>query len=100
MRSTPQCRRRAEGACMRPLGRCFAAALAYLWSGWGAVASLFLFLALWEWTAGLYGSLILPGPLESLSQLRDMLAASVAGPQLIISAKRAFYGLGLALAVG
>ena len=40
--------------------RALGAALAYLWSGWGAVASLLLFAALWEAAAQRYGSLILP----------------------------------------
>ena len=35
---------------------------AYLWSGWGAGASLLLFIALWELGAAYYGELILPDP--------------------------------------
>ena len=35
---------------------------AYLWSGWGAIASLFLLLAAWEGASAVYGALILPDP--------------------------------------
>ncbi len=35
---------------------------AYLWSGWGAIASLFLFFAAWEGASAVYGALILPDP--------------------------------------
>jgi hypothetical protein len=35
---------------------------AYLWSGWGAIASLFLLLAAWEGVSLAYGPLILPDP--------------------------------------
>ena len=31
----------------------------YLWGGWGAIASLLLLVALWEFLAGLYGPLVL-----------------------------------------
>ena len=34
----------------------------YLWSGWGAIASLLLSMALWEALATWYGSLVLPTP--------------------------------------
>lgn len=40
-------------------------ALAYLWSGWGPVASLLLFTALWEAGHQVYGSFILPSPVEA-----------------------------------
>lgn len=43
----------------------------YLWSGWGAIASLFLLVALWESLAGLYGPLVLPAPLETADALRQ-----------------------------
>ena len=76
------------------------AVLAYLWSGWGAIASLMLFCAVWEWGAQAYGSLILPGPLETLQRLTAMIGQGDARPELTISARRALTGLGLALSVG
>ena len=82
------------------LARAAGAVLAYLWSGWGAIASLMLFCAVWEWGAQAYGSLILPGPLETLQRLTAMIGQGDARPELTISARRALTGLGLALSVG
>ena len=52
----------------------------YLWGGWGAIASLLLLVALWEFLAGLYGPLV--------------------WPTLAISARRALAGLALAVGLG
>lgn len=49
----------------------------YLWSGWGALASLLLFCAAWELAGQHYGSLILPGPLEVIAQLKKCLIAGL-----------------------
>jgi len=43
--------------------------LSYLWSGWGALASVLLFFAAWQLAGQHYGSLILPGPIEVITQL-------------------------------
>ncbi|AHA26234.1 Hydroxymethylpyrimidine ABC transporter, transmembrane component [Pseudomonas aeruginosa PA1R] len=66
----------------------------------GALASLFLFCAAWEFAGNRYGPLILPGPLESLGRLGQLLGSGEALPQLLISARRTFYGLGSALLAG
>jgi NitT/TauT family transport system permease protein len=42
---------------------------AYLWSGWGAIASLLLLLAAWEGVSLAYGSLILPDPASTFARL-------------------------------
>jgi len=84
----------------RRLCNALAATLAYLWSGWGAITSLLLFCALWEWGAQTYGALILPGPADTLRQLIAMFSGGQAAPELAISARRALSGLGLALAAG
>lgn len=76
------------------------ATLGYLWSGWGALASLLLFCAAWEFAGGLYGPLILPGPVATLEQLAQMFASGMALPELLISTRRTLYGLGMALLVG
>lgn len=73
---------------------------AYLWSGWGAVASLCLLLALWEWAATLYGPLILPGPQATFATLADLIEQGAAWPELAVSAQRALAGLALAVAAG
>jgi NitT/TauT family transport system permease protein len=85
---------------MGRLGQAVTAALAYLWSGWGAIASLCLFAALWEAGAQAYGPLVLPGPIATFSTLAGMLSRGAALPELMISAKRALYGLVLAAATG
>ncbi|MGB6102666.1 MAG: ABC transporter permease subunit [Pusillimonas sp.] len=85
---------------MRRLRKALAATLAYLWSGWGAVASLLLFCALWEFGAGIYGPLVLPGPADTFRQLAGMFSSGLALPELLISARRTLYGLGMALAAG
>lgn len=77
-----------------------ASVLSYLWSGWGAIASLLLFCALWEFGGQVYGDLVLPGPVATLGRLSAMFESGMATPELAISARRALYGLGLALAAG
>ena len=73
---------------------------AYLWSGWGALASLFLLLAVWEAGSALYGALILPDPLSVFATLGDLLRSGAAWPELFVTARRALIGLALAIAAG
>ena len=73
---------------------------AYLWSGWGAAASLLLFVALWELGAGLYGPLILPDPMTTFATLWGLVQSGVAWPELAVTARRALAGLLLAVTVG
>lgn len=72
----------------------------YLWSGWGSLASLCLFMAIWTLTAQGFGPLILPTPLEALSTLVRLFQAGEAGPEILVTARRALAGFGLSLAVG
>lgn len=73
---------------------------AYLWSGWGAISSLMLFFALWDWGAQVYGDLVLPSPLATFNTLAGLLAEGTAWPELAVTAKRALIGFALSLAVG
>ena len=73
---------------------------AYLWSGWGAGASLLVFIALWELGAAYYGGLILPDPRTTFATLGQLLQSGQAWPELWITARRALTGLLLAVAVG
>lgn len=73
---------------------------AYLWSGWGAVSSLMLLFALWDWGAQVYGELVLPGPLATFATLADLLGQGAAWPELATTARRALIGFALALGVG
>ena len=54
---------------MRAIWRWMAGTPAYLWSGWGAMASLLLGMALWELLAAYYGPLILPTPMQAAQTL-------------------------------
>lgn len=73
---------------------------AYLWSGWGAIASLLLLLAAWEGVSLAYGSLILPDPASTFAKLRELFASGAAWPELVTTARRAMAGLALAILAG
>ncbi|MCC7081915.1 MAG: ABC transporter permease [Burkholderiales bacterium] len=73
----------------------------YLWSGWGAIASLLMLVALWEALAAGYGPLVLPTPLETVHTLgRWMATSGELWGVLGVTARRAFIGLALAVAAG
>jgi len=73
----------------------------YLWGGWGALASLLMMLALWEALAAVYGPLVLPTPLQTAATLLQwMTAGGALWPTLLITARRAFTGLALAMLAG
>ena len=81
--------------------RAWAAGLpAYLWSGWGAIASLMLLLAAWEAGSAVYGPLILPDPGTTFATLAGLIASGAAWPELSATARRALAGLALAVAAG
>lgn len=73
---------------------------AYLWSGWGAIASLCLLLAAWEGVSLAYGSLILPDPAGTFARLHELFASGAAWPELATTARRATVGLALAILAG
>ncbi|WP_043739153.1 ABC transporter permease [Thioalkalivibrio nitratireducens] len=73
---------------------------AYLWSGWGAIASLLLFLAAWEWASVFYGELILPDPRAAFARLAEWIAAGTVWPELATTARRALAGYLLAVLAG
>lgn len=85
---------------MKRLSRWLAGLPGYLWSGWGAIASLLLLVAVWEWLSGFYGDLILPDPRSAASMLFQMARDGQAWPELQVTARRAMMGLALALVVG
>lgn len=72
----------------------------YVWGGWGAVAGLMLMLALWEAVASRYGPLILPDPLQTFERMAQLARESAAWESWTLTARRAAYGLGLALLAG
>lgn len=73
---------------------------AYLWGGWGAIASLLLFFAAWEWASVHYGALILPDPRTAFATLGELLSRGTAWPELTVTARRALAGFALALVAG
>ncbi|MFA7292811.1 MAG: ABC transporter permease subunit [Rhodocyclaceae bacterium] len=73
---------------------------AYLWSGWGAIASLFLLFAAWEGASAVYGGLILPDPGTVFATLAGLIDSGAAWPELAVTARRAATGLLLAIAAG
>ncbi|MFT7823848.1 MAG: ABC transporter permease subunit [Sulfurimonas sp.] len=73
---------------------------AYLWSGWGAVASIFLFMACWDVGNQIYGNLILPSPLETLQTLFQMLQDDAVWAEIRTTIYRASVGFALSLFFG
>ncbi len=72
----------------------------YLWSGWGAIASIFLFLALWDVGNQLYGNLVLPSPKETFSTLFTMLYDESVWENIILTVKRAMIGFLISSLIG
>ncbi|WP_026803985.1 ABC transporter permease [Aliarcobacter lanthieri] len=72
----------------------------YLWSGWGSIASIFLFLALWDFGHQIYGDLILPSPKDTFIALNEILHNPEMIENIFITIKRAMIGFGLAILVG
>jgi len=73
---------------------------AYLWSGWGALASIFLFVAFWDMGNQMYGDLVLPAPLETFQTLWVMLQDPSVIEEINITLYRASVGFGLSLVLG
>ncbi len=65
----------------------------YIWSGWGAFASLFLFLALWDFGNQLVGSLTLPSPQETFISLWHMTHTEALWQAIQTTVQRALWGL-------
>ncbi len=73
---------------------------AYLWSGWGAASALLLFTAFWEFGHQVYGSLILPSPVETMQALAALYHEGIATPAAATTAKRAMAGFLMAVGFG
>jgi len=72
----------------------------YLWSGWGAIASIFLFIALWEVGHQIYGDLILPSPKETFLRMIQMLTEEDIWQEMQITLRRAIYGFLISIVLG
>ncbi len=73
---------------------------AYLWGGWGAIASLLLLLAGWEFASQWLDPLALPDPRTVLATLHRLLTDGNAWSELGITGRRALTGFALSLGVG
>jgi len=73
---------------------------AYLWSGWGAVASLLLALAAWEALSAHYGPLVLPDPRSVFTAFVALVERGAAWSELGATARRVGLGFGAALLAG
>lgn len=72
----------------------------YLWSGWGAIASIFLFIACWDVGNQVYGNLVLPSPLETFQTLGLMLQDENVWVEIDTTLYRAFTGFAISLTIG
>ena len=72
----------------------------YLWSGWGSLASIFLFFAFWDLGNQLYGNLVLPSPKETISTLFSIFTSEQTLADIVITIKRAFIGFFISLIFG
>lgn len=73
---------------------------AYLWSGWGAIASLCLLLAAWEAVSVVYGPLVMPDPRAAFATLWGLIDSGAAWPELAATARRALSGYALSVIAG
>ncbi|MEZ5604641.1 MAG: ABC transporter permease subunit [Burkholderiaceae bacterium] len=85
---------------MKLLGAWIAGLPAYLWSGWGAVASLLMLVAAWEAVAATYGPLVLPDPRAAFATLHALFASGAAWADLEVTARRALAGFALSVLAG
>lgn len=72
----------------------------FLWSGWGAIASIMLFIALWDVGAQHYGELILPSPRDTFATLYGLFFESSELENMALTIKRAMIGFGISLLLG
>lgn len=87
-------------AVVNGMRRAFVAAVAWVWSGWGAAAGLLVGVAVWEWAAGFYDPMILPTPGAALEALAQLHASGRLSEALTVTVLRALTGFGLAAVVG
>ncbi len=73
---------------------------AYLWSGWGAIASILLFVAAWDMGNQVYGNLVLPSPTSTFATLSTMLQDDTVLKEINITIYRASVGFGISLLLG
>lgn len=72
----------------------------FLWSGWGAISSILLFITAWEIGYEVYGELVLPAPLATFKHLVFMLQNQEILNEIKITMYRALQGFILSFIFG
>lgn len=72
----------------------------FLWSGWGAISSILLFIALWEVGNQVYGDLVLPSPLLTFFTLFEMLHDDNVIQEIQTTVYRALSGFIISFIIG
>jgi len=72
----------------------------FLWSGWGSIASIFLFLAVWEMGFQTYGELILPSPKTVFEVMGTLLRDASFHTDVYLTVKRGLIGFSVSLLLG
>jgi NitT/TauT family transport system permease protein len=73
---------------------------AFLWDGWGAIAAIFLFIALWDLGSQLYGDMILPAPLRTFQTAITLFHDKEFLANLSLTIERVAVGFAVSLTVG
>ncbi len=85
---------------MRPLFKIIKDFPWFLWSGWGSVASIFLFIALWDFGNSIYGDLVLPSPLAVFGEIVNLFTQESFLNDLNLTVQRGFLGFGISVVIG
>ena len=72
----------------------------FLWSGWGSIASICLFLFLWDVGNQVYGDLILPSPKAVFQSIGVLFDDASFQNDLLLTIKRGLFGFGVSLVLG
>lgn len=72
----------------------------FLWSGWGSIASILLFLALWDVGNHIYGDLVLPSPKSVFEEIYRLFSTPEFLVDLELTVKRGLYGFAASLVIG
>lgn len=72
----------------------------FLWSGWQAIASILLFIALWDFGNQIYGNLVLPSPLETFTTLLSLIQDTEIQGEIKTTIYRAFSGFFISFIIG
>lgn len=72
----------------------------FLWSGWGSIASIFLFIAFWDFGNQIYGDLVLPSPKEVFITIGTLFSEETFLNDLILTVKRGVLGFTISLVIG